>query len=192
VGGDQRKADRRPEPGEAPPRGLGDALVEEVEGERQERADEELAVVPGAHQRDDLAAHQVGGPAGERRAPVHPEGAEEEEHEHPGEHEVDHEPQRHAGVGREQHPEQEGRIEGVAVAGVGQERHPAEGVRAPLEDPAGGVEVLGGEGATGEAGARVAHGVDEELPAEERQEGERHDQAVEPGGGEDRESLGQS
>ena len=63
-------------------------------------------------------------------------------------------------------------------------------VNAP--DAAVGVGVGRGDFPPREAGARVAHPVDEELPAEERQERQRHGRRVQRSRGEDREPLGES
>ena len=124
------------ERGPAPALAVADAEEDETECEGEERADVELAVVPGRDERRDGAAKLVGEAADARRRESESTRAEPEIREPPGEDDVEDERPGHREVRPEQESQEEsGRVEDVAIERA-DERHAAEQVRIPEREVA--------------------------------------------------------
>ena len=108
------------------------AAVHEEQHQRQQRGDEQLAIVPGRHETGHIPADHVRHAGDERAVEAEADGpAQKQEGEATGEEHVQDEPPRHCRVGRQEHPEEHGRrVEQVAGHGA-DVRDAAHQVRVP-------------------------------------------------------------
>ena len=139
------------------------APVECQQHQREERRDEELAVVSRRDESRDRTAHHEREPTDERRPERHAVRPQEREREDAAEEQMEDHSPRHADVHRQEQSEQEGRVEDVAVH-RGDVWHAAEEVRVPECESTGVLHHLRRERSHGKpADILVADGAHQEA-----------------------------
>ena len=168
VGGEHGKPDHEGEGTPRPVPPVADAAHEHPERERKQGTDEQLAVVSRRGIGRDRSAQQVGHPAGERGRESDSPHTEKAICEQTGQERVNDETPRHPDIGPDQHAQELGGIENVAVHRRNV-REAAVQERIPVRDSLSRAEHLHGEVAEREARDElVTVRIDEKISGERR------------------------
>jgi hypothetical protein len=184
MGTEQRQPHRKGEQRVALEAPLANGEHQCEKRQREQRAHEQLSVVPRGDERADHTGELIRHTSNYASGPADREPPEQEVREESGQHVVDQETEVHGGRGRQGEAQPGGGIEDVAVLG-GNERQPTEDLGIPQRNVTGGPPLLRQPCTEGVAGGvLVAPGTRQELPREHGKRQDRHAEEQDPQRGE--------